>query len=252
VLRIKKIIVNSIEKKYYQYIKDNNLYKKSRFKNLSYYLSDILFKNIDLKNKVVLDIGAGNGVYSFYALAKGAKKLVCIEPEFEGSRSNYISSLKKFRKFLNREDDVIISTDTFQNFESDLKFDVVLMHYSVNHIDEENCITLESSKKSQEIYHNYFQRIYHSMSQDGDLIITDTSKYNFFNFLCMKNPFVPTIEWEKHQSPYVWSKYLKKVKFSNQNIQWTAPMKLKKLHFILNNVIFLYMTTSLFRLHMKK
>ena len=141
--------MHSTEKKYYQYIEDNKLYKKSRLKNLSYYLSDVLFKNIDLKDKVVLDIGAGNGVYSFYALAKGAKKLVCIEPEFEGSRSNYISSLKKFRKFLNRENDVIISTDTFQNFESEMKFDIVLMHYSVNHIDEENCIILESSKKSQ-------------------------------------------------------------------------------------------------------
>ena len=244
--------MHSTEKKYYQYIEDNKLYKKSRLKNLSYYLSDILFKNIDLKDKVVLDIGAGNGVYSFYALAKGAKKLVCIEPEFEGSRSNYISSLKKFRKFLNRENDVIISTDTFQNFESEMKFDIVLMHYSVNHIDEENCIILESSKKSQKIYHNYFQKIYNSMSNDGDLIITDTSKYNFFNFFGMKNPFVPTIEWEKHQSPYVWSKYLKKVKFSTQKIQWTGPMKLRKLHFILNNAIFLYLTTSLFRLHMKK
>ncbi len=244
--------MNSPEQRYYQYIQDNNLYKKSRLKNLKYYLSDILFKNIDLKDKTVLDIGAGNGVYSFYALIKGAKKLVCIEPEFEGSRSNYISSLKKFRKFINREDDVIISTDTFQNFKSEMKFDFVLMHYSVNHIDEENCIVLESSKKSQEIYHNYFQKIYNSMTNNGDLIITDTSKYNFFNFFGITNPFVPTIEWQKHQSPYVWSKYLEKVKFSTKKIQWTAPMKLKKFHFLLNNVVFLYFTTSLFRLHMKK
>ncbi len=244
--------MNSPEQRYYQYIQDNNLYKKSRLKNLKYYLSDILFKNIDLKDKTVLDIGAGNGVYSFYALIKGAKKLVCIEPEFEGSRSNYISSLKKFRKFINRENDVIISTDTFQNFKSEMKFDVVLMHYSVNHIDEENCIVLESSKKSQEIYHNYFQKIYNSMTNNGDLIITDTSKYNFFNFFGITNPFVPTIEWQKHQSPYVWSKYLEKVKFSTKKIQWTAPMKLKKFHFLLNNVVFLYFTTSLFRLHMKK
>ncbi len=244
--------MNSPEQRYYQYIQDNNLYKKSRLKNLKYYLSDILFKNIDLKDKTVLDIGAGNGVYSFYALIKGAKKLVCIEPEFEGSRSNYISSLKKFRKFINREDDVIISTDTFQNFKSEMKFDVVLMHYSVNHIDEENCIVLESSKKSQEIYHNYFQKIYNSMTNNGDLIITDTSKYNFFNFFGITNPFVSTIEWQKHQSPYVWSRYLEKVKFSTKKIQWTAPMKLKKFHFLLNNVVFLYFTTSLFRLHMKK
>ena len=244
--------MNSPEQRYYQYIQDNNLYKKSRLKNLKYYLSDILFKNIDLKDKTVLDIGAGNGVYSFYALIKGAKKLVCIEPEFEGSRSNYISSLKKFRKFINREDDVIISTDTFQNFKSEMKFDFVLMHYSVNHIDEENCIVLESSKKSQEIYHNYFQKIYNSMTNNGDLIITDTSKYNFFNFFGITNPFVPTIEWQKHQSPYVWSRYLEKVKFSTKKIQWTAPMKLKKFHFLLNNVVFLYFTTSLFRLHMKK
>jgi len=241
--------MENVEDKYYKYIKDNNLYRK---KNLKCYLSEVLFKNIDLKNKVVLDIGAGNGVYSFYALAKGAKKLVCIEPEFEGSRSNYISSLKNFRKFLNRKDDVIIATDTFQNFKSDMKFDVVLMHYSINHIDEENCITLESSIESQEIYNKYFEKIYNSMKSNGDLIITDVSKYNFFNFIGIKNPFVPTIEWGKHQSPYVWSKYLKKVQFFTKKIQWTAPMKLRKVHFILNNILFLYLTTSLFRLHMKK
>ena len=90
------------------------------------------------------------------------------------------------------------------------------------------------------------------MTNNGDLIITDTSKYNFFNFFGITNPFVPTIEWQKHQSPYVWSRYLEKVKFSTKKIQWTAPMKLKKFHFLLNNVVFLYFTTSLFRLHMKK
>ena len=175
--------MKNIEEKYFQFIEDNKLYDSDKIKNLPFYLSDVLFKNVELKNKIVLDIGAGNGVYSFYALAKGAKKLICIEPEFEGSRSNYISSLEKFRKFLNKDNNVIISTKTFQEFQSNIKFDVVLMHYSINHIDEENCTILESSRKAQKIYNNYFEKIYNSMSLNSDLIITDVSKYNFLILL---------------------------------------------------------------------
>ena len=244
--------MQNIEKKYFQFIKDNNLYDSDKIKNLPFYLSDVLFKNVELKNKTVLDIGAGNGVYSFYALAKGAKKLICIEPEFEGSRSNYISSLKKFRKFLNKDDNVVISTKTFQEFKSNIKFDIVLMHYSINHIDEGNCTILESSGEAQKIYNNYFDKIYNSMSLDSDLIITDVSKYNFFKLIGLKNPFVPTIEWEKHQSPYLWSKFLNKSNFVTKTIVWTASMRLRKLHFFLNNFIFLYFTTSLFRIHLRK
>ena len=54
--------------------------------NLQYHLKT-LFKNIPLENRRVLDIGGGSGLHSFYAACMGAKEVVCLEPETEGSRS---------------------------------------------------------------------------------------------------------------------------------------------------------------------
>jgi 2-polyprenyl-3-methyl-5-hydroxy-6-metoxy-1,4-benzoquinol methylase len=48
-------------------------------------LMDNLFRDIDFDGKRVLDIGGGDGVYSFYAAAMGAAEVVCLEPEAAGS-----------------------------------------------------------------------------------------------------------------------------------------------------------------------
>jgi 16S rRNA G966 N2-methylase RsmD len=240
--------MNEIEKKYYNFVEKNKLYSG---KHLSYYLKNILFKGVEFKDKKVLDIGAGNGLYSFYALTQGAKILCCIEPELEGSRSGYIKIIKEFANELNVSDNIEIVTDLFQDYTTNDKFDIVLMHYSINHIDEENCVTLESSNKSKEIYSKYFKKLSNLLVKNGDLIVTDVSKYNFFNALGLKSPFAPTIEWEKHQSPYVWKKYLMKEGFSFKRLGWTPTNRLKMIRFLTSNFLFLYLTSSLFLLHMK-
>ena len=52
--------------------------------NLRFYL-DYIFDGVPLAGRRVLDIGAGDGVYSFYAAATGAARVVALEPEAEGS-----------------------------------------------------------------------------------------------------------------------------------------------------------------------
>ena len=147
---------------------------------------------------------------------------------------------------------VEVITDLFQDYNTKKQFDIILMHYSINHIDEPNCITLEESTKSQEIYAQYFEKLNHLLINNGDLLITDVSRNNFFDLIKLKNPFVPTIEWEKHQSPHTWVKHLERQNFHLNRLVWTSPNKLKYLHPLLNNFIFLYFTTSLFMFHMKK
>src|SRR5438105_1775838 len=44
-----------------------------------------LFCGVEFEGRRVLDIGGGEGVYSFYAAASGASEVVCLEPEAAGS-----------------------------------------------------------------------------------------------------------------------------------------------------------------------
>jgi len=53
-------------------------------KRLKFHLN-FLFKDIDFKDKNVLDIGGGVGIHSFYAACMGARKVICLEPELAGS-----------------------------------------------------------------------------------------------------------------------------------------------------------------------
>ncbi len=48
--------------------------------NLKVFLNT-LFKGIDFENKRVLDIGGGRGLLSLYAACKGAREVICLEPE---------------------------------------------------------------------------------------------------------------------------------------------------------------------------
>ncbi|MCK5221142.1 MAG: hypothetical protein KAR14_06145, partial [Candidatus Aminicenantes bacterium] len=58
--------------------------------SLYFYLNN-LFKRISLKNKKVLDIGAGNGLYGFFMSVRGAKKVTCLEPEGDGSNTTILN-----------------------------------------------------------------------------------------------------------------------------------------------------------------
>jgi len=86
--------------RYYQVIIQERIY--STIPRLKFHLNN-LFENIDFKDKSFLDIGGGNGRYCFYALYKGAKEAMCIEPEEDGSRSGVIHTFKKLRRLLDVE-----------------------------------------------------------------------------------------------------------------------------------------------------
>ena len=220
--------------------------------NLQFHLKT-LFKNIALENRRVLDIGGGNGLHSFYAACMGAKEVLCLEPGTEGSRSGLGAKFRKLGGMLGR-DQVKFEPVTFQAFEpKGQQFDIILLHNSINHLDETACINLLNDEASKAIYLNMFSKLSALSSSGAKLIVCDCSRYNFFALLRVRNLFAPTIEWHKHQAPEVWVDLLSQVGFVNPRVRWTSFNTLRSPgRVLLGNKLLSYFLRSDFRFTMEK
>jgi 2-polyprenyl-3-methyl-5-hydroxy-6-metoxy-1,4-benzoquinol methylase len=110
--------------------------------NLRFYL-DFLFDSVALEGNSVLDIGGGDGTLGFYARCAGAKQVVCLEPEEAGSSAGMTETFRRMQARLGLSE-VRFESKTFQAFDPRGEtFDVILLHNSLNHLDEEACIALQ-------------------------------------------------------------------------------------------------------------
>ena len=177
------------------------------------------FKSINFENKSVLDIGGGNGIYSYYSKFCGAESCINLEPFQAGSKNVFI-------KANNVEDNlkVEIINKTIQEFNSEKKFDVIILHDSINHLDEPIFSKINIDQESFEIYSKLIEKISNLLNENGVILVTDCSRYNFWGMIGVKSPFAPSIEWEIHQSPYLIKKLFKNHGFSNFKIRW-SPFK---------------------------
>ncbi len=222
-------------------------------RDLIFYLNN-LFGNQNFHNKTMLDIGGGNGIFSFYAACKGTNLSVVLEPLFEGSDKKTEDTFIKIKQSLFNSKEVKLIRKTFQEYQpKDLKFDIILLHYSINHLDEDACIHLASDEKAQENYRKIFNKLFKISKPGTKLIITDCSNRNFFADLKIKNPFAPTIEWEKHQPPEVWLKLLESSGFREPKIKWLSFRQLRKFgKLFIGNRFMSYFLNSHFLLEMTR
>jgi SAM-dependent methyltransferase len=213
-----------------------------------------LFHGVKLIDKTFLDIGGGSGIFSFYAACNGANKVMCLEPEVDGSKTNVTDIFNYIKNQLMLESNIILNKSLIQNYNpSEGKFDVVLMHYSINHLSELNCIKLKNDNNAKAIYKNIFQHIYNISNNGATIIIVDQAKCNIFPLLNLKNPFVPTIEWEKHQSPYLWANIMSEVGFKKKNVSWLSFNRFGKIgKYLTGNIIVSFFLNSTFCLTMEK
>jgi len=223
--------------------------------NLKFYLNT-LFENVDLEQKEVLDIGGGKGLLSLYAAVKGAQKTVCLEPEKDGSKNGMTNGFKDLRKELPETLPVELIPLTLQEYVQQVipaKFDVVIMHNSINHLNEQACIHLLKCEASHREYVTIFKSLFRIMKKGGVLIATDCSCKNFFNDIGVKNIFTPTIEWHKHHKTGTWISLLKEAGFRNPIVKWLSPNRLGTPgRFVLGNYFMSYLTKSYFKVTMQK
>lgn len=220
--------------------------------NLQFHLKT-LFKNIVLENRRVLDIGGGSGLHSFYAACMGAGEVVCLEPETEGSHFGTEAKFRKLSGILGY-DYVRFEPVTFQVFEpAGKQFDIILLHNSINHLDETACINLLNDEASKAIYMDIFSKLSSLASSGAKLIVCDCSRYNLFALLRINNPFAPTIEWHKHQAPEVWVDLLSQFGFANPRVRWTSFNTLRSPgRVLLGNKLLSYFLRSDFCFTMEK
>lgn len=217
---------------------------------------DYLFKDIVFENKSVLDVGGGSGLFSFYAAYRGAREVVCLEPESSGSRCGVHDKFMKLQSVLNKEHIIKLENSSLQEFNHEGKFDIIILHNSINHLDEGACSSLLNNRQAERIYLDIFKKLCDLANNHAKLIITDCSRYNFFGLLKLNNPFSPNIDWFKHQSPGCWVKFLKEAGFSNPKIRWRSSRLFGKGYILtkllLNNKFALYFIDSKFSLIMEK
>ncbi len=220
--------------------------------NLKFHLN-FMFRDIPFAGKSMLDIGGGSGFYSFYAAWMGASRVVCLEPELAGSSRGIYEKSKRALDNL-QVSSVSLQPSTFQDFDPGTQtFDIVLLHNSINHLDEEACINLQHSIEARNKYRSIFRKLSRLANPAAKLIICDCSRYNFFSRLKIRNPLAPNIEWEKHQSPWYWSRLLAEYNFINPEIRWTSEALLRQVgRLLLGNRLASYFLQSHFCLVMDK
>ena len=221
--------------------------------SIRYYMEH-LFRDIDLTNRRMLDIGGGAGVFSFYAACRGAREVVCLEPGTEGSRGGAAAQFERIGSRLRGLTNIRFERVTLQSFDSsNEKFDVILLHHSINHLDENACVRLLTDESARDTYRRIFKKIAVLAVDNAKLIACDSSRYNFFGLIGARNPIAPQIKWHKHQSPRLWAQLLNEAGFTNPRICWRNNRRVSApIRFLLSNRFASYFQRSHFCLKMEK
>jgi len=212
-----------------------------------------LFQGIELNNARILDIGGGSGIISFYAACRGAKEVICLEPSSDGSSTGVNDKFLQIQSHMNFEN-VTLLDESFQVFTTNEEsFDIIVLYNSINHLDEDACIHLQNSAIARNRYLELFHKMFTLCRNGSYLIIADCSNKNIFPHIGLRNPFMPSIEWHKHQEPETWIRILRKIGFVNPKISWSTFNRLRLPGvYILGNKFMAYLLLSHFSLRMQK
>jgi len=181
-----------------------------------------LFSGVEIKGKHVLDVGAGNGVFSAYLALRGAGSVCALEPEQAGSQVNMTLKFQKMLRSLGLSN-VALHTKTLQEIVPPTSaFDLVLLHNCINHFDEDACAQLHCLPEAQEVYSEVFRSLNRITKIGGQVILADCSRNNCFDVLGFTSPLCPSIDWKVHQPPELWLKLAEKQGFECHSVRWTT------------------------------
>jgi len=242
---------NSLLDRYFQAVREVRLYSSPG--NLRFYLR-YLFGDLRFEGKRMLDIGGGTGLFSFYAACMGASEVICLEPEADGFLGSLSGKFGKVKARLPEMQHVHLEATGFQEFDAGGKeFDILLLHNSINHLDEPSCERLHHDSAAVQAYEGLFRKLSGMARPGAGLVIADCSSRNLFPRLNLRNPVARDIEWHKHQPPELWIHLLGRAGFHKPDLRWRSFDQLCWIgKWLTGNRAAAYFLQSHFRLIMEK
>jgi len=247
-------MIGSNEEKFHQLIQSGRELRLWRHGfGYKHYCRHQLFPQYDFTGKTMLEIGAGSGTYSLWASVMGAKEVIALEPSKSGSDET--SCVHTFRSLVKRLEltNITILEQTLQEYASTPdRFDMILSHYSINHLQEEYCVMLREDPPARGYYIDLFKKLSALVKPGGSVIIVDCTNRSFYSDIGFVNPFSPTIEWFKHYPPSVWIELMRDAGFHSPRVTWIYDNRLMHAGAMLKNRLAAYFYTSMFRIEMMK
>jgi SAM-dependent methyltransferase len=210
------------------------------------------FGRTPLRGARVLDVGCGAGATTFFALLCGAREVVSLEPELDGSSPEMARTYHRIRDALGLTACELLPVD-FVAYSADEPFDVITFRDSINHIRE---VTADAGR--DEAARSQLSEVTGHATQllapDGHIVLSDCSRRNAFNDLGLVSPLAGrVIEWPKHQTPSTWRELLRAHGTWDTRVEWHCPSyRLRHLRAPLENRLAAYLTFSYFVLRARR
>jgi 2-polyprenyl-3-methyl-5-hydroxy-6-metoxy-1,4-benzoquinol methylase len=172
-----------LQQLYSQYVNEQGLYGRNGYAALDFRCQQ-LFRHVDaLVGKRMLEVGGGEGLFSMWALVKGFGRAIVLEPEGDGSSSGVGGRFLQHRIALGfSPDQLALVPTTLQEYKAEeAPFDVILPYSSINHIDEDACILLDSSAQARSSYVHVFEELFSWLRPGGSFVISDADRVNYWD-----------------------------------------------------------------------
>jgi SAM-dependent methyltransferase len=103
----------------------------------------------------------------------------------------------------------------------DKRFDVVIIYNVINHLYEDLVRRLHKHPDAVEQYVERLAKLGQIVADGGHLIIADCGRENFWGSVGVRSPTAPTIDWDIHQEPEVWTAMLMRLGFELVDQRWS-------------------------------
>lgn len=208
-----------------------------------------LFDGIPLAGAHVLEVGCGSGAWSLWAALHGAQRVVGIEPGADGSSEGSLDGLRRSIAILGLEQRIEARTDFLRELEvPEVPYDVVVMYNVINHLDEESVVAVDRNAEARRKYVSCLCDLRGRMHPGSWFIVADCGRDNLWPRLGLASPFVPTIEWHKHQNPQTWIDICSEAGFRSVDLRWSPLQPFPQLT---SNWLVQYLTCSHFVLRFR-
>jgi SAM-dependent methyltransferase len=210
---------------------------------------EFLFRGIPIVGARVLEIGCGTGAWAIWTALAGAVKVTGVEPEAEGSSAHSLDRFRRNLEKLGLQDRVDAVGCTLQDLPpSAERFDIAIMYNVINHLDEDAVVRLHKDQEAMGRYVALLRKLHLHMNPHGWVVVADCGRDNLWPKLGIRSPFMPSIEWQKHQNPKIWTDVFERAGFRMFDLRWSPLQPFPKLT---GNRLIEYLTCSHFVLRFR-